>query len=132
MGDYWSIANSAIDVRAFIPEGMINSIAGHDQSFQPFGAGAENGPFCLRSNDYVNLETDWQTMELICFEDKSLHIVNGEVVMVLQNSRYYQDSTYYPLTKGKIQLQSEATEVYYKDVKIRTIDQLPQEYANYF
>lgn len=131
MGDYWSIANSAIDVRAFIPEGIMNSVAGHRQPFLPLGSGTGRDGFCLRSADYEDPE-GWNTLELICFDDKSLHIVNGEVVMVLQNSRYVTDGKSFPLIKGKIQLQSEAAEIFFKHIRIKSIDGLSLEHSKYF
>ncbi|MCC9167310.1 3-keto-disaccharide hydrolase [Pontibacter harenae] len=132
MGDYWSIANSAIDIRAFIPEGDMNTVASARQPFQPVGAGKSVSSFCLRSEDHESPEGEWTNVELVCFEDKSLHIVNGHVVMVLQNSRYVVDGQEIPLTKGKIQLQSEAAEVFYKEIQIRSIDEMPKKYAAYF
>jgi hypothetical protein len=132
MGDYWSVANSAIDIRAFIPEGRMNAAASVKQPFLAFGAGAEAGGFCMRSADYESPPGDWTTLELITFGDKSLHIVNGEVVMVLENSRYLDGDTAVPLTRGRIQLQSEAAEVYYKDLRIKSLDALPPAYAAYF
>jgi hypothetical protein len=36
------------------------------------------------------------------------------------------------MINGKILIQSEAAEVYYKEIKIRTIDTLPAEYEQYF
>ena len=132
VGDYWNIANSAIDVRAFIPEGKMNPVASSKQSFVAIGTGTRIDGFCLRNEDHESAQGEWTTVELICFGDKSLHIVNGRVVMVLQNSRYLSDGQYTPLTKGKIQLQSEAAEVYYKDIMIKKIDTLPNGYVSYF
>jgi len=132
MGDYWTQASSAIDVRAFIPEGNMNTVASTRQPFLPLGPGTGNGGFCLRSEDRESPAGEWTDIELICFKDKSLHIVNGQVVMVLQNSRYTKDGKPVPLTKGKIQLQSEAAEVYYKDIKIKNLEELPAQYAAYF
>jgi hypothetical protein len=43
-----------------------------------------------------------------------------------------KDGIAVPMTKGKIQLQSEAAEVYYTDIQIQPIDTLPQEYAHLF
>jgi len=131
MGDYWNIANSAIDIRAFLPEGKMNSIANGKQPFLPFGEASPVG-FCLRSENHESPPDEWTTLELICFEDKSLHIVNGHVVMILQHSRYMNNGKAIPLTKGKIQLQSEASEVYFKDIQIRKIDSLPGEYSALF
>jgi len=132
MGDYWAQASSAVDIRAFLPEGNMNPVASERQPFLPIGSGSSYGGFCLRSADHESPNGEWTQLDLICFGDKSLHIVNGKVVMVLQNSRYSKDGTAVPLTKGKLQIQSEAAEVFYKDIQIRTIPQLPSEYAAYF
>ena len=132
MGDFWGIANSAIDVRAFLPEGMMNTVASEKQTFLPIGPGTGRDGFCLRSADYESPAGEWTTLELICFGDKSLHLVNGQVVMVLQHSRYITNEQATPLTKGKIQLQSEAAEVYFKDIKIKPINALPETYSSYF
>lgn len=132
MGDYWNIANAAVDVRALIPEGSMNTVASHRQPFLPIGTGTPNAGFCLRTVDNESPNNDWTTVELICFKGKSLHIVNGKVVMVLANSRYHEGNKDIPLTKGKIQLQSEAAEVFYKDIQIKNLDKLPAEYESYF
>jgi len=133
MGDYWSIANSSIDVKAFIPEGdMMNAVASEKQAFISIGTGTELSGFCLRSNDYESPANEWTTIELICFQGKSIHVVNGHAVMVLQNSSYFENGKSLPLTKGKIQIQSEAAEVFYKNIKIKDIKVLPKEYAGYF
>lgn len=132
MGDYWNIANSAIDVRALMPEGTMNPVANHKQPFLALGTGTQYPGFCLRTCDNESPEGQWTNLELICFEGKSLHIVNGKVVMVLANSRYREDNKDIPLTKGKIQLQSEGAEVFFKNIRIRKIDNLPSEYESYF
>lgn len=132
MGDYWTIANAAIDVKAFIPEGIMNTVASEKQPFLPIGAGTGRDGFCMRSADFESPLGQWTQIELICYEGKSLHIVNGKVVMILQNSRYVKDGKSYPLTKGKIQLQSEAAEVFFKDIKIKNLSILPENYSKYF
>jgi hypothetical protein len=132
MGDYWNIANSAIDVRAFSPEGNMNAVACNSQPFLSMGTGTDLKGFCVRTADNESSEGDWTNIELICFEGKSLHIVNGNVVMVLANSRYHDGDKDIPLVKGKIQLQSEGAEVFYKDIQIKNIDELPAEFTGYF
>ena len=131
-GDYWNIANSAIDIRAYIPEGSMNAVADEDQQFIPFGTNTENTGFCMRKMKAETPNNGWTEIELVCFEGKSLHIVNGKVVMVLQNSRYFDGKKFIPLTDGKIQLQSEACEVFYKNIKIKPISKMPVEFENYF
>jgi hypothetical protein len=132
MGDYWAIGNTAIDVRAFPQEGMMNTVAGHEEPFIPIGGSSGRDAFCLRSADYESAPGEWTTLELICFNGKSLHIVNGEVVMVLQNSRMTTEEGTQPLESGKIQIQSEAGEVYFKDIKIKQLDQFPGQYEKFF
>jgi len=132
MGDHWGFSNTAIDIRAFIPEGIMNAVAGEEQPFLPVGAGTGLDGFCLRNADYESPAGEWTTLELICFDDKSIRIVNGHVVMVLQNSRYVSDSESTPLTRGKIQLQSEAAEVFFKDIRIKSINAIPEEYSELF
>lgn len=131
-GDYWNIANSLMDVRAkkndsgqmaFDPEGEIITI----------GAGSANGGYCAAKKSIAKPNGEWSDIDLICFEGKSLHIVNGEVVMALSNLRYMDENNVsHPLNEGKIQLQSEAGEVFFKNIEIREITELPSEYDKYF
>ena len=86
----------------------------------------------MRSADYESPKGEWTELELICFGDKSLHIVNGHVVMILRNSRYIDNGHSVTLNKGRIQLQSEAAEVFYKDIMIRNITSIPKEYSSWF
>jgi Domain of Unknown Function (DUF1080) len=132
MGDYWNIAGSAIDIRAYIPEGTMNPIANEKQPLLSLGSGTGTPGFCLRSENYESPAGEWTTIELICWQDKSLHLVNGHVVMVLQNSRYPKNGNSIPLTKGKIQIQSEGAEVFYKDIMIKNLTTLPAEYNSIF
>lgn len=132
MGDFWNIANSAIDIRSYPSEGVMSSIASSNQPFLPFGSGTNGDSYCMRSENHESPGGEWTTLELICFGDKSLHIVNGHVVMILQNSRYDDNGNQIPLTKGKIQLQSEAAEVYFKDIQIRNIQAMPENYKKLF
>ena len=132
-GDFWSQATSAIDIRAYASESGLNPMAHESQDFLSFGEKGEAGKYCLRSNNYENGADEWNTLELVCFNGKSLHIVNGEVVMVLKNSRYInKNGEIVPLTKGKIQLQTEAAEIFFKGIKIRNIEELSEEHLSYF
>ncbi len=132
MGDYWSQATSAMDIRAYMPEGVMNPEASVKEPFLPVGAGSGNGGFCMHAGDFENPVGEWNQVELICFEDKSIHIVNGHVEMVLKNSRQIENGKIIPLVGGKIQLQSEGAEVYYKDIEIKSIDAIPEPYAPLF
>lgn len=132
MGDYWNQANSAIDIRAFIPEGVMNPVADESPNFIGLGAGEKAGGYCMRSVNAEKPSGEWNTIELVCYEGKSLHIVNGQVVMILKNSRYLKENQSNPMTKGKIQIQSEAAEVYFKDMAISELHVMPKVYLKYF
>lgn len=131
-GDYWSQASSSIDVRAYLPEFIMNPVADKSQPFLSLGDGEKTPGYCMRSANFEKPHGEWNVLELICFEDKSLHIVNGEVVMILKNSRYVKDGNKIPMERGKIQLQSEAAEVFYKDIEIRKLESFPTGYMQYY
>ena len=49
--------------------------------------------------------------------------------MALYNSKYRNaENQIVPLTKGRIQIQSEAAEVYYKNVQIKSINSIPKTF----
>ncbi len=132
MGDFWSQANSAIDIRAYLPEYIMNPVADISQPFLALGRGEEIEGYCMRSANFEKPHGEWNELELICFENKSIHIVNGEVVMILKNSRYVRDGKKVSMNKGKIQLQSEAAEVFYKNIQLKNLTSLPSKYAQFF
>ncbi len=127
-GDFWSQANSAIDIKAYKPESVLDPLAHESQDYLPISFNSPYRNYCRRSNNNEKPHDEWNTLDLYCFEGKSLHVVNGEVVMILKNSRYIEeDGNEVPLIKGKIQLQSEAAEIFFKDIRIREIDSLTQK-----
>jgi hypothetical protein len=57
--------------------------------------------------------------------------VNGAVVMRLFNSKIIQNGKEEPLDAGKIQLQSECAEVYYRNIEIMPLTKMPAIMKNY-
>src|SRR5207247_8180006 len=70
-------------------------------------------------------EGDWNTIEVLTVGTTSVHVVNGKVVMVLTNSRQKVGDKEVPLTRGKLQIQSEGAEVYYRNIEVRPIAEIP-------
>jgi hypothetical protein len=68
----------------------------------------------------------WNTVELYCLDDMSVHVVNGVVVLVNYNSGKYVNGAVEPLTSGKIQFQSEGGEIFLRNLQIRDITALPE------
>jgi len=95
-------------------------------NFGPPSAGLP--PICAKNPVNEKPLGEWNTIELICFEGTSIHIVNGKVNMINTNSHLMVDGKETPLTKGVIQLQSEGAEVFYRNIEIRPITKIPSEY----
>lgn len=123
-GDYWGVAGGAFDVPV--------SKAGDDYVYDQFGqqlAFAENskaGRHAVKSPDAENESGEWNTLELYCYGDTAVHVVNGVVTMMLYKSRQIDGNTESPLKKGKIQIQSEGAEVFYKNLELEKISELPE------
>ncbi len=81
-----------------------------------------------KDGDYENAIGEWNTIELYCFGRTSVHVVNGNVNMINYNSgKYLGEGNIEPLSKGKIQFQSEGGELYIRSVKIKPIKEIPAE-----
>ncbi len=129
-GDYWCIGNTYVKVRA--EKDPVKATFNPDAPPIPLGAGTVNGHYCAAIKPDEKAHGEWNDIELICYEGKSLHIVNGKVVMALSDLSYVEKDVLIPLDEGKIQLQSEAAEVFYKDIRIKNIDKMPDAYLQYF
>jgi hypothetical protein len=69
----------------------------------------------------------WNRLDLYVFGDSAIHVVNGVPVMRVSNIRYRDaNGTEHPLTGGRIQLQSEGAETYFRNVSIEPIAKLPE------
>jgi hypothetical protein len=130
-GDFWSIARSKADIKISRPNPDVRRYC-YNPEGEWLTVGSQGVTNFCGTQDFNSPEGEWTTLELICYEGKSLHIVNGNVVMALQNLRYSSEQGDVPLVEGKLQLQSEAGEVFYKGIEIRPIEQMPEEYLPYF
>jgi type 1 glutamine amidotransferase len=84
-----------------------------------------------KSGLYEKPNGKWNTLEIYCLGNESIHIVNGHVVNRVKNARYDINGKTIAVTKGKIQIQSEAAEVYYKNIKITPITKFPSKYKKF-
>lgn len=134
MGDYWPVGNVEIDIPS-IP---------YDDKYYIFKADADLRAYysakiletssqdslakrrVFKAFDAEKSHGQWNDVELIVFGDSSIHVVNGKVVMRLFNSRTMSNKQ--PLNSGKIILQSEGAEVYYKDIYIKKLQEIPEEF----
>ena len=93
VGDFWLLENSTIQV-----DGKQNPPSAHTQIVKKKDAEKEYGM--------------WNTVEVISFYGKCVHIVNGVVVNYGENAS---------LIGGRILLQSEYAEIFYRNVRIREL-----------
>ena len=124
-GDYWSVAGGIVDVEAVKKGGALVYQKGGDKFTVPSKG---IGPRIIKSPDHENPTGQWNTIELIAVGGTSVHIVNGKVVMILTGSRHVVDGTETPLTQGKIQIQSEGAEVFYRNIAVRPLTAIPEKY----
>jgi hypothetical protein len=91
VGDFWLLGYSTIQV-----DGQQNAPTRYTRM--------------AKKNDAEKPNGEWNTVEVISFNGKCVHIVNGMVVNYGENSS---------LTEGRILLQSEFAEIFYRNVSIR-------------
>ncbi len=71
---------------------------------------------------------NWNTVEVIFWGGLCLHLLDGKVNLVAFNPRYQKEGVWQPLARGKIQLQSEAAELFYKNIQIRPLVEIPPQF----
>lgn len=108
----------------------------NDKGKYTYSKGADKNPsipkeasqIVAKDADYEKPQGEWNTIELYCVGGTSIHVVNGKVNMVNYNScKYLGEGNTEPLTKGKIQFQSEGGELFLRNIKIKPIKELPTE-----
>ena len=125
-GEYWGVAGGMQDIPA-IQNSDSDYVYNPAGRIYTFSANSSVGRHCRKATDAEKPSGEWNTLDLYCHRDTSVHVINGKVMMVLYNSRQMENGQAMPLTKGKLQIQSEGAEVFYKDIKVQTVDQLPVE-----
>jgi 3-keto-disaccharide hydrolase len=123
-GDYWGVAGGVTDIPAikksdseyvYHPQGQLYS----------FNANNKIGRHCIKAADAEKPTGEWNTLDLYCHRDTSVHMINGKLMMILYNSRQWENGKESPLLKGKLQIQSEGAEIFYKQIRLRSISAIP-------
>ena len=69
----------------------------------------------------------WNTLDLYVFGDRAVHVVNGVPVAQIRNlATVDAEGTRQPLTHGRIQLQSEGAETWFRNITVEPIKSLPK------
>jgi len=124
-GDYWGVAGAFADIPArkrkengyiYDPSASLLTFRDHTQT----------GRHCIKNPDAEKPSGEWNTIDLYCVGDTSVHMVNGVVNMILYHLQQADGETTSPLTKGKVQIQSEGAEVFYRNISIENIRRIPE------
>ncbi len=89
-----------------------------------------NGRSIKKMEDAEKPLGEWNTVDLYCFGQTSVHVVNGKVVMVNTNCSTNNNGKITPLTKGRIQIQSEGGEFFIRKIEISDISEISAELLN--
>ncbi len=116
-GDAWIIGSKATSkvskvIRNYAPDGEPVTRGGTDPRFDRFHRG-----YCWEV-------PGWNKVEVIVDGDHSIFKVNGRVVNELFDSKRPDPETgeWIPLTEGKILLQAEGAEIFYRNVIIKPLE----------
>jgi hypothetical protein len=120
-GDYYSVAGGIVDVEAEKQGGGLIWKKGGEKFTGVKGR-------IIRSKNHEHKTGEWNTIEVLCLGGTCVHRVNGHTNMVMTNSRQVVDKKEVPLTRGKLQLQSEGAEVFYRSIYIKPIKEIPSSY----
>jgi len=125
-GDYWGVAGGMETVKVRkMPAPDTNFVYNPQGEPITFSAGSKYGRHCLKQANAENATGAWNTLDLYCHGDTSVHVINGKVMMVLFHSSQMENGQVLPLKKGKLQIQSEGAEIFYKDIKIKPLSSIP-------
>ncbi len=126
-GDYWGVAGGMEDIPAVKKSDSeyVYSPAGQVYNFS---ATSKVGRRCIKNGDAEKPSGEWNVLDLYCQGDTSVHVINGKVMMMLYHSQQSDNGKVSSLKKGKLQIQSEGAEVFYKQIKIKPLHAIPPDF----
>jgi hypothetical protein len=132
VGQWWAVADTMVDIEG-------RKVVLEKESGVPY-RGESPGETCIlwqpggpqfTTSEGITSPLDperageWNVCEVIAWGNVGIHLLNGEVVLVVANPRYKEAGREVPLTHGKIQLQSEGAEVFFRKAEGRRLDEIP-------
>ena len=122
-GDFYSLAGAIVDVEAtrVQPDNPKSDLAYAKGA--PLISGTTRR--AIKLADRERPRGEWNALELYCHGNRSVHVVNGGVVMRLSGIRQPIAGGEAPLTRGRIQFQSEGGEVFFRNIAVRGLSAIP-------
>jgi hypothetical protein len=125
-GDFWSVARVICEVEG-VPQNPAGLKTPNDYLIYKKGAPKVLATTRVAKDaDYEHPSGEWNEVDIYCLGRTSVHAINGHVNMVLSGIRRTVDGQEVPLTRGRIQFQSEGAEVFYRNILVQSIRELPR------
>ena len=118
-GDFIPLAGS----RASVP--LEPRVGAQPLVYQRGGRIEPNANYVRHAPSTESPHGEWTSMEVYTHGGTSVFVVNGVVNMALFDGRQSTPNGDVPLVQGKLQIQSEAAEIDYRRVRIRSIKDFP-------
>ncbi|MEL7120144.1 MAG: DUF1080 domain-containing protein, partial [Bacteroidota bacterium] len=117
-GDIWAIGTQVSSkvqkvVRNYHPNGQLTTLGKPEQRFHRF------------HRAYSWEKPTWNRLDIEVRGDHAIYKVNGKLVNEVIDMKYWDEKNkkYLPLTEGKILLQAEGAEVYYRNIFIKEMEE---------
>lgn len=121
LGDFIPLGGGTAQPKRGKPTSVVR---GESKKYNP------NSDAYFEANTYINAGSEhdaphgeWNLLEIYVLGNNAVHVVNGHVVMVVENAKNDKGEI---LNKGQIQIQSEAAECYYKALTLTPIKKFPK------
>jgi len=127
VGDSWAVSSQ---LSTFVNP-KTGKYAAPEDGGVPVTVGHE-GKFERTRHNRVNEYPGWNTLEVIVRGDRATHVVNGVINMRVYDIKGWDAATssWVKVDQGKIALQAESAEIFYRNIRIRPLtkaDDLPPE-----
>jgi hypothetical protein len=132
-GDFRCVAGTMADVRAipmyprdpfsvlrYDPKGKSYQVPRHLE----YDEIVKDDPLVVKAGAINEFNNEWNALEVRTLGTTSTHFVNGKSVLTVTNTRRKGNGLEVPLKRGRVQLQSEGAEVYFRNIVLRPITEL--------
>ena len=130
-GDFYSVFGPSADIEVAAESKRLRYYGNH--AFRVYQKGGER--ITVKKNQRILIGTDsenpagqWNTVEYLTVGSDSVYLVNGKTTMVVRNARRIVDGHEVPLARGRLQVISEWSELFYRTIEMQSIEEIPEDY----
>ncbi|MCW0481169.1 3-keto-disaccharide hydrolase [Gaoshiqia sediminis] len=123
LGDAYMMADTYAEIS--VSEVGQNKVFDKAGKSLAFGNDQNGGKMARKQQHAEKPLGEWNVVDLYCLGNTAIHVVNGVKVMECRNTGKLGNGTVVPLSKGKIQLQSEGGEFFIRNIQLEKINRLP-------